>query len=60
VTLDRPSDQLNRTYNESDNPSAFHPEHQSIVLHLLWEALDYVERANPQADSSHLARDRST
>lgn len=60
VAFDDPDEHLNRADSERQNPSAFHPQHQSVVLHLLWKALDYVDCALNKGDFNPLRPYRFT
>jgi hypothetical protein len=51
MAFDRPDEQLNAPNDESNNPRSFHTEHETIILHLLWEALDYVDCPHSAAAS---------
>jgi hypothetical protein len=59
-TFHQPDEQLDHSDSDGQNPSAFHTEHDSIILHLLCEALDYVERAHRETDFEHLRTFRCT
>lgn len=58
--LDEPRHELNRSDDNRNDPGALDTEYQSVIFHLLWEALDYVDCACDQANFKPLQPFHST
>ena len=50
MALESPGDELNRSDNYRNDPRSLHAKDESVVLHLLCEALDYVECPRDKSD----------